>query len=202
MPAFFLRAAVLVAALVSAPAAFAGGLDDAVLNELNFARTRPAEYARELRHQMRSSGSDDYSGFANEDLDAVDEAIDFLERQPALPPLARDTRIAAAAREHAATQARRGGVGHGATGSLGQRLRNHGVWAGISAENISYGYDEPRAVVRQLIIDSGVAGRGHRRNIFTQGYRSAGVACGPHGAYGAMCVIDFAGAIVQRSAER
>ncbi|EJL25561.1 hypothetical protein PMI01_04280, partial [Caulobacter sp. AP07] len=85
MPAFFLRAAVLVAALVSAPAAFAGGLDDAVLNELNFARTRPAEYARELRHQMRSSGSDDYSGFANEDPDAVDEAIDFLERQPALP---------------------------------------------------------------------------------------------------------------------
>ena len=202
MPAFFLRAAVLAAALMSAPAAFAGSLDDAVLSEINFARAHPAEYARDLRHQMRSAGSDGYSSFANEDPDAVDEAIGFLERQPALPPLERDKRIAAAARDHAAIQARGGAVGHGPAGSLGKRLRDHGVWAGISAENISYGYDEPRAVVRQMIVDSGVASRGHRRNIFTQGYRSAGVACGPHGAYGAMCVIDFAGAIMQRSAEK
>ncbi|HWW27811.1 MAG TPA: hypothetical protein VNZ85_18150, partial [Caulobacter sp.] len=63
-------------------------LDDAVLDELNFARARPAEYADELRRELNRS----------DDPDAVEEAIDFLERQASLPPLAPDRRIAAAAR--------------------------------------------------------------------------------------------------------
>lgn len=163
-------------------------LDDAVLDELNFARARPAEYARELRRELRSS----------DDPAAVEEAIDFLERQSALPPLEADRRVAAAARQHTQAQGARGDVGHGAAGGLGQRLRGQGVWAGLSAENISYGYDDPRDVVRQLIVDSGVPGRGHRRNIFAAGYQLAGVACGPHRAYGYMCVIDFAGALPPR----
>ena len=178
--------------LVFTPAAqaatLAGRLDDAVLDELNFARARPAEYARELRREMDRS----------DDPAAVEEAIDFLERQSPLPPLKGDRRIAAAAYQHTAAQGARGDVGHGAAGALGQRLRGQGVWAGLSAENISYGYDDPRDVVRQLIVDSGVPGRGHRRNIFATGYQLAGVSCGPHRAYGSMCVIDFAGALAQR----
>ncbi|WP_165185914.1 CAP domain-containing protein [Caulobacter soli] len=163
-------------------------LDDAVLDELNFARARPAEYARELRRELDRS----------DDPAAVEDAIDFLERQAALPPLEPDRRVAAAARQHTQVQGAQGSVGHGAAGALGQRLRGQGVWAGLSAENISYGYDDPRDVVRQLIIDSGVPGRGHRRNIFATGYQLAGVACGAHRAYGYMCVIDFAGALPPR----
>lgn len=174
--------------LALAPAAQAARLDDAVLDELNFARARPAEYAEELRRDLHAA----------DDPAAVEEAIDFLERQASLPPLEADPRIAAAARQHAQAQGPRGSVGHGAAGGLGQRLRNQGVWAGLSAENISYGYDDPRDIVRQLIIDSGVPGRGHRRNIFATSYRLAGVACGPHRAYGFMCVIDFAGALAPR----
>ena len=191
MPACLFRAAAVAALLFAAPRAFAASLDDAVLSEINFARTHPSDYARELR-------SSALGGASSEDPDAVEDAIAFLEGQPALPPLERDGRIAAAAREHAVSQGARGDMGHGPPGSLGQRLRENGVWAGLSAENISYGYDDARDVVRQLIIDSRVPNRGHRHNIFTRDYRSAGVACGPHRAYGAMCVIDFAGAIVQR----
>jgi uncharacterized protein YkwD len=174
--------------LVAQSASLAARLDDAVLDELNFARARPAEYARELRRDLHRS----------DDPAAVEEAIRFLERQDALPPLEADRRIAAAARQHAQAQGARGDVGHGAAGGLGQRLRGQGVWAGLSAENISYGFDDPRDIVRQLIVDSGVPGRGHRRNIFAAGYQLAGVACGPHRAYGAMCVIDFAGALPPR----
>ena len=191
LPACFLRAAAIAALLFVGPKAFAASLDDEVLSEINFARMHPSDYARELR-------STAFDGASSEDPDAVEEAIVFLERQPALPPLERDGRIAAAAREHAANQGARGDMGHGPTGSLGRRLQENGVWAGLSAENISYGYDDARDVVRQLIIDSRVPSRGHRRNIFTRDYRAAGVACGPHRSYGAMCVIDFAGAIVQR----
>lgn len=174
--------------LALAPAAQAARLDDAVLDELNFARARPAQYADELRRELNRS----------DDPAAVEEAIDFLERQASLPPLGPDRRVAAAARQHAQAQGPRGDVGHGPAGSLGQRLRGQGVWAGLSAENISYGFEEPRDIVRQLIVDSGVPGRGHRRNIFGAGYQLAGVACGPHRAYGYMCVIDFAGALPPR----
>lgn len=178
--------------LALAPAArsasSAARLDDAVLDEVNFARARPAEYADELRRELNRS----------DDPAAVEEAIDFLERQASLPPLEPDRRVAAAARQHAQAQGPRGDVGHGPAGSLGKRLRGQGVWAGLSAENISYGYEDPRDVVRQLIIDSGVPGRGHRRNIFAASYQLAGVACGPHRAYGYMCVIDFAGALPPR----
>jgi len=48
-------------------------------------------------------------------------------------------------------------------------------------------------VVRELIIDSGVPSRGHRRNIFYPPLDAAGVACGPHRQYANMCVMDFAG---------
>ena len=180
----------LAPAVQAAPtaAARAARLDDDVLDELNFARARPAEYARELRRDLHRS----------DDPAAVEDAIRFLERQTSLPPLESDRRVAAAARQYAQAQGGRGDVGHGSAGGLGQRLRNQGVWAGLSAENISYGFEDARDVVRQLIIDSGVPGRGHRRNIFATGYQLAGVACGPHRAYGFMCVIDFAGALPPR----
>ncbi|MET3666294.1 CAP domain-containing protein [Caulobacter sp. 1776] len=169
----------------------AADLDDAVLDEINYARARPAEYARELRR------APDWA-FEQEEPGAVEEAIEFLERQPSLAPLKGDRRLDAAARAHAQAQGLRGDVGHGPAGSLGQRLRANGVFAGLCAENISYGQQDARAIVRQLIIDSRVAGRGHRRNIFSSGYSAAGVACGEHRQWGSMCVIDFAGAIVQR----
>lgn len=171
-----------------APAAWGMSLDDAVLAELNYARAHPAEYARELRRDPDASN----------DRAALEEAIDFLERQQPLGPLDGDRRIGAAARAHARAQAVSGSVGHAAAGGLGRRLQENGIWAGLSAENISYGYDSAAGVVRQLIIDSGVPGRGHRRNIFSSGYQLAGVACGPHPTYDVVCVIDFAGALAQR----
>lgn len=195
------QAAGLALFLAAAGPAAAGGLEDEVLDEINYARANPRQYAQELRREdvavRQGRGS---ATFANEDPDAVEEAIDFLMRQPPLPPLKPDARLAAAARAHAVGQGRRGDVGHGGPGgeTLGGRLKRHGVWAGISAENISYGYDDARDVVRQLIVDSRVAGRGHRANIFGRAYQSAGVGCGGHGTYGAMCVIDFAGAFAAR----
>ena len=177
-----------LACLTFSTAVHAMSLDDAVLAELNYARAHPAEYARERRRD------DD----APDDRAALEEAIDFLERQQPLSPLEGDRRIAAAAREHSRAQATSGSVGHGVAGGLGRRLQENGVWAGLSAENISYGYSTATGVVRQLIIDSGVPSRGHRRNIFSASYQLAGVACGPHPAYDVMCVIDFAGALATR----
>jgi hypothetical protein len=129
------------------------------------------------------------------DTAARDEAIEFLLRQAPLPPLTLDDNLSAAAWEHVADQGPAGKVGHdGPAGeAFDARIRRHGVAADLAAENIAYGPSQARDVVRELIIDSGVPSRGHRRNMFHDGLRSAGVACGPHRDYGAMCVMDFAG---------
>lgn len=183
--------AALAAVFMVPVAAHAADLDEAVLAELNYVRTHPAEYARELRRAPEWT-------FEQEEPGAVEEAIDFLERQQPLAPLKGDKRLGSAALQHVRMQGPRGEIGHGAAGSLGVRLRAAGVYAGMAAENISYGHDDAQAVVRQLIIDSRVAGRGHRRNIFATGYTTAGVACGGHRQWGSMCVIDFAGALMER----
>jgi len=187
----FLRAAAVAAVFLLPAIAHAADLEEAVLDELNYVRAHPGEYADELRR------APDWA-FEQEEAGAVEEAIDFLERQNPLAPLKGDARLDAAARQHAERQAARGEVGHGPAGSLGVRLRAAGIFAGLSAENISYGSDDARAIVRQLVIDSRVAGRGHRRNIFTASYSAAGVACGGHRQWGSMCVIDFAGALMER----
>lgn len=192
MPA---RPAVFAALLsLAAAPAVAGGFETEVLAEINAVRADPGGYARELRRrQVRYDPA-----MRQEDPAAVEEAIDFLQAQPPLPPLVSDERLAAAARGHVERQGPRGEVGHGAPGALGRRLQAQGVFAGLLAESISYGQESPAAVVRQLVIDSGVPGRGHRKDLFGRAYQAAGVACGPHARWGAMCVIDYAGAILQR----
>jgi uncharacterized protein YkwD len=197
VPAALLGGLLLLSAV---PAQASADLEDRVLAEMNRARMHPQEYARALRKDASNGGIVGESEIGNEDVDALDEAIDFLMRQRPLPPLRPDEGLAAAARSHARAQGRTWEVGHvspdGAT--LSERLHEHGVFAGLSAENISYGYDDAREVVRQLIIDSRVPSRGHRQNIFGAHYQAAGVSCAPHREYGSMCVIDFAGALVRR----
>ena len=184
------------AALMAAAApALAAGMNRAVLDEINFARAHPAEYARDL---MDGRGEDDH--YARPDTGATEEAIDFLQRQPPLSPLAPNRDLALAATELAAAQGPRGLVGHaGADGSSpDERIRRHGVSRSVSAEAISYGYGSAAGVVRQLIIDDGVSNRGHRLTIFDPSLQIAGAGCGTHAVYRYVCVIDFAGAPLGR----
>ena len=190
---------VLAPLLVSLPTSLhAGEFESAVLAELNHIRAHPQAYARELRRGEVDRARYGEDPGVQDDPDAVEEAIDFLLRQPPLPPLARDGRLAAAARTHVLRQGPSGEVGHGPPGALGARLQRQGLWAGLEAESISYGQRTPREVIRQLVVDSGVPDRAHRRDLFGRAYQAAGVACGPHAEWGSMCVIDLAGAIVRR----
>lgn len=50
-----------------------------------------------------------------------------------------------------------------------------------------------RNVVKQLVVDDGVASRGHRANIFNDGFLIVGLAFGDHPVYRSVCVQDFAG---------
>lgn len=186
--------AVLMLSSVGAARA-ADSFEDGVMAELNYARTHPQAFARDLRRAQ-----DEAPTWAGDEPGAVDEAIGFLMRQPPLPPLRWDPRLEAAARGHADSQGGTGEVGHvGPQGeTFGQRMTKVGMYAGVTAENISYGQMSAEDVVRQLIVDSGVADRGHRQDIFGHGYQAVGVGCADHSRYGAMCVIEYAGSIIER----
>lgn len=200
MPTRLSKCCVAVIALAASAAGAAQmTLEDAILDEINFARTQPQDYADMLR-QYRGS----YQGNVVDDPDeagihttregvrAVDEAIAFLKRQRPLPPLASGRLLSLAAVDHAVAQGRRGDTGHISANGLtpGQRVTRRGGGTYV-AETIAYGFATPIAVVRQLIVDDGVANRGHRSIIFTPSLRYAGVGCGSHPTYSAMCVIDF-----------
>lgn len=171
----------------------------AVLAEVNFARTHPQAYVQHLRDMAAETArSGRYANPGDGDEGALDEAIRFLDQQPAVPPLTPEALLQATARDHVEAQARTGETGHGEGGhGFGERLKHRGVFAGISAEDIAYGYSHPRDIVAQLVIDRGIPGRGHRVNIFEPAFRVAGVSCGPHPTYGEMCVIDFATPLIR-----
>ncbi|HYR57126.1 MAG TPA: CAP domain-containing protein [Chthoniobacteraceae bacterium] len=168
-----------------------------VLDEINFARTQPQQYAQILAsHAENSRGS--------EGTRAVAEAIDFLQRARPLPPLAWSAGISQAALSHALDVGPRGGSGH--TGSRGdtpwKRMSRYGQWQGYAGENIDYGHGSARAIVISLIVDNGVRSRQHRANLFSHQFRVAGIAVGPHANWGTMCVMDFASGFSEAGEER
>ena len=178
--------------LLLAPLICRGSNDEGVLDEVNLARTRPAEYAKIVEMRMRA--------FPRADERCVAEAEAFLKRQRPLEPLQCIPGLMMSARQQVADQGPTGEIGHMGMdgGSPWSRMARQGQWTGRAGENISYGYADARTIVVTLIVDQGVPDRAHRRNIFCREFRVAGVARGPHARYGAMCVIDFAGGFVEK----
>lgn len=198
----FLGSLCLLLQVLAAATALGEPLDREVVAEINRARTNPRAYASFLREFRRQYQGKNYRLRDSatlvrtvEGVTAVDEAIAALSRQRPQPPLAWSDGLAAAAAELAVEQGESGATGHDGVTSGGMRVRieRHGAWSGEIAENIGYGPGEARAMVMQLIVDDGVPGRGHRKNIFHRSFGMAAAACGPHPRYGTMCVIDFAG---------
>ena len=183
--------------------AAADALAREVVTELNRLRANPPAWTAHLRTwraQFRGNlvhrPGNPVLLRTQEGVAAVDEAIAALQNTPALAPLSWADGLARAAADHAREQAASGALGHrGADGSgPSQRVNRYGRWDRKLGETIDYGRKSARAVIRSLIIDDGVASRGHRTILLHPDYRVAGAACAGHPRYGQTCVIDFAGA--------
>jgi uncharacterized protein YkwD len=196
-------ACLMAACLVCAGMARADDMPDAVLAALNRARTDPAGFASVLQQyrarlygkRYLKPGATNVWIITQEGTPAVDEAIAALRATPPLPPLSVNQGLALAALDQVVWQGPRGEIGHAGQGgsSPSDRQIRHGVRAGMSGENISYGADGLQVVI-DLIVDDGVASRGHRKNILNPVFRQVGIAIGPHRRYGTMCVMDLASA--------
>lgn len=176
-----------------------------VLAELNWARQQPKAAAEVLKGWLPLFEGGRYLAFpgeprlrTQEGMAAVKEAIAFLEKQKPLPPLSWSDRLARSAEDLARDQAQHGGLGHqGSDGSLPwDRIKRYGTVDGGVGEVATYGTfgepGDPRRAVLALIVDDGVADRGHRAVIFDPSYTLAGAAWGPHPIYTHMVIVDFA----------
>jgi len=172
-------------------------MESAVLAELNRARADPAAFARTLRNargyyrgNLLARPGADVTYLTQEGVAPVDEAIAFVDHEAPRATLTPAVILSEAAADHQAEQRSDGSVGHaGADGSTpaDRVLRRGGnVYVG---ELITYGSTDPADIVRQLVVDDGVADRGHRRLLFDASLRYAGVSCGSHPVYRYMCVV-------------
>jgi len=192
--------AVLLSPVQAAPPGSVTAHERAVVQEMSDARVRPKAYAtylKELRPYFEGrlwNRPGRVPLRTEEGVAALDEAIAFLESQRPMGPLRFNEGLARAARLHAQDLGPRGSLEHtGHDGSrLSDRLNRLGRWHGLIAENISTGEEEARDVVLQLLIDDGVAGRGHRRNLFNPDLHQAGAGSAPHRDFRVVTVIDYA----------
>ena len=194
--------------LALAGIAIGGGEEQKIVDELNLARTQPAKYAK-LTEKYKKTFIDDKTykmpGTSTrirtqEGKKAVDEAIAFLKKAKPVGKLKLSAGLSKAAAEHVKDLGKSGKTAHkGSDGSSpSERMNRHGKWQKTSAENLAFGPDDPRHIVMQLIIDDGVANRGHRTNIFNKDLKVVGVSVGDHKKYRRMCAMDFAGGFVEK----
>lgn len=162
--------------------AFAIRLEREVVEEINFARTRPQEYVKARFQPYVDAGKAS---------DAMKECINEMKSMAALKPLQVAAGLTLTAREWVALQGPSGYIGH--DNPPWKRFGKYGYYSGWPGENISYGRNDPKEIVITLLEDDGVSSRGHRNNILNAGFAYIGVGFGPHKKYGYMCVQDFTG---------
>ncbi len=176
-------------------------LEQEIFREINLARANPREYAAHLERLKPYFSGNTFQPpgktplVTNEGWSAVDEAIRFLRALPALPPLSVSRGMCLGALEHVKDQKASGLTGHkGSDNSFcEQRVMRFGAWQESIGENLIYGTDAAREKVLTLLIDDGVANRGHRKRIMSSEYKVVGVSCGDHAKLGGLCVLTFAG---------
>jgi uncharacterized protein YkwD len=185
---------IFVTAVIASPA-FAqhlSPLERGIFDDINRLRDGPSAYASFVKRWRIP----DETSFSNEDaVHVLDEAVAELQStRLGRGELVLSPGLSRAAADHVRDSGTRGLVSHtGGDGSTFRtRIERYGAWSGSSAENIAYGLTNPRELVIAQLVDYGVAGRGHRRNLLDPLWHYVGIACGPHKSYGTMCVIDFA----------
>ena len=154
-----------------------------ILAEMNFARTKPAEYVEQRLQPLvgKSKNKESYEA-------ALAEVIDEMSRMKALAAYTWTDDLHKCAMEWVVISGPSGYVGHDE--NLGARFNKYHKWISIG-ENCSYGLSDAKSIVIQLLIDDGVSTRGHRKNILAASFTHAGAAIGNHKKYKTMCCIDF-----------
>jgi uncharacterized protein YkwD len=156
-------------------------LEQAVIAEINRARTDPIGYTAWLESQKQY-----YKGIVlelpgekpvriNKGLQALEEAIAFLQKQEPLPPLNTSASLTTIAQEQVSAIAQR------QTGDT------------YNIDNITYGRVTPQGIVMELIVDSRFPDRRHRTSLFNPQHNVTGIVCQNDPQYDNICAIAYQG---------
>ncbi len=176
----------------------------ALLTEINQARANPQVYASYLEKMKPLFNGKGYTVagrptlMTEEGWSAVEEAIKFMRAAKPSAPLNPSLGLSLAAQAHVKDQSGSGMTGHqgGNRTMIEDRVKPYGTWQGGIGENIAYGNDSARERLLTWLIDDGFASRGHRNRVMSGDYKVAGLSCGAHPQYSAMCVLTLAGGFV------
>lgn len=169
-----------------------------VVLEMNKARSNPALYAEMyISPRIKNFNGKTYNKFllTQEGATVVEECAKYMAKAKPLPLLKAEKGLSLAAKDHSSTQGETDKTGHtGIDGSTPfTRIGKYGTYK-TAGENIAYGSTQGREIVVDLLIDDGVANRGHRKNIMNGQFDASGVGfTKKHKTYGSVCVITYAG---------
>lgn len=180
-----------------------------ILTELNRVRRNPKKYAEEeIKPRLKCFDGKFYKApgqipiLTNEGASAVQECIDVLMKTKPMELLELEKGLCSAAQWLADDQAKTGKTGHyGSDGSSPfDRINRYGKVLITAGENCAYGPKTGREIVAQLLIDDGVADRGHRINILKPEFKKVGIGYNneANAPYGTVSVMDFAGDYISK----
>jgi hypothetical protein len=124
------------------------------------------------------------------DIPAVSSLTEELEEQKPLQPLIPASELDAVASDFAAFAGSRGIVSHQGFEKRYKKVLKPG---GLVAENLYFGTDTSAlTIVMALLIDSGVEGYGHRRNILSSMLTHTGIGQAKHRKWDNIVVFSYA----------
>lgn len=182
-------------------------IEKEIIFEINRFRSNPAKYANDYIAPLARYYENkilhypnDKSIITHEGAKALRECVRVLKKATPQPIIYPNKALTKAAKDHQKDQAKTGKTGHSGSdhSNLQQRIERYGKWQVRIAENIAYGNYSAQQVVIFLLIDDSVKNRGHRKNLLHPAYKTVGVAFGKHPVYSTMCVMDFAGGMIEK----
>jgi hypothetical protein len=150
----------------------------------------------------------------------VENAIAFLRETSPIPSIKSSELLERAALDHVNDMGTNNLTGHDGSdrSTVATRAERYCKWLITIGENIDFGNNNARDIVVALIIDDGVPSRGHRMNLMKPGEKIdtadikfglkfffvlefivVGAAIGTHPRYRHVCVMTFAGGVLDKS---
>lgn len=126
---------------------------------------------------------------------AIDECIEELKKAEPLGPVERVNSLDNAARAHCNDIGPKGLTSHDGTdgSNCSDRIERFCEWEDTCAENLDFGSKNGLHCLLSLLIDDGVQGRGHRKNMMNPAIKYVGIAGGAHKEYEGCLVLNLVG---------
>lgn len=172
-----------------------------IIAEINFARTKPLEYA-EILETDKSYFKDNILYRPEEDPlrtqegeAAHNEAIEFLKKIEPLQELEHDSKLSLACQDHAEDIGNNGIYSHEGSNkeNISQRVEKHAEWDYFLCQNLDFGARNAREIVILFITGDGDPTRTNRKNLFRSNINFIGAASAPHKGSDIVSVIAYAG---------